>query len=86
MVAASAQSNDAFPAPFLVILVVWLAVIFTSFELFVRPNRIAIVTFSSVDCRSPVQFFWSWKWVSLFPVWCRFPVRRRATRSHHLVP
>jgi Protein of unknown function (DUF4239) len=39
------QSNDAIPAPFLVILILWLAVIFTSFGLFVRPNRIAIVTF-----------------------------------------
>jgi hypothetical protein len=39
------QSNDAIPAPFLVILIFWLAIIFTSFGLFVRPNRIAIVTF-----------------------------------------
>ena len=39
------QSNDAIPAPFLVILILWLAVIFASFGLFVRPNRIAIVTF-----------------------------------------
>ena len=39
------QSNDAIPAPFLVILILWLAVIFVSFGLFVRPNRIAIVTF-----------------------------------------
>ena len=38
------QSNDAIPAPFLVILILWLAVIFTSFGLFVRPNRIAVVT------------------------------------------
>jgi hypothetical protein len=38
------QSNDAIPAPFLVILIFWLAIIFTSFGLFVRPNRIAIVT------------------------------------------
>ena len=35
------QSNDAIPAPFLVILILWLAVIFVSFGLFVRPNRIA---------------------------------------------
>jgi hypothetical protein len=39
------QSHDAIPAPFLVILILWLAVIFTSFGLFVRPSRIAIVTF-----------------------------------------
>jgi Protein of unknown function (DUF4239) len=39
------QSNDAIPAPFLLILIFWLAIIFTSFGLFVRPNRIAIVTF-----------------------------------------
>jgi hypothetical protein len=39
------QSNDAIPAPFLVILILWLAVIFTSFGLLVRPNRIAVVTF-----------------------------------------
>ena len=39
------QSNDAIPAPFLVILILWLAVIFTSFGLLVRPNRMAIVTF-----------------------------------------
>jgi hypothetical protein len=39
------QSNDAIPAPFLVILIFWLAIIFTSFGLFVRPNRIVIVTF-----------------------------------------
>lgn len=39
------QSHDAIPAPFLVILIFWLAIIFTSFGLFVRPNRIVIVTF-----------------------------------------
>ena len=39
------QSRDAIPTPFLVILILWLAIIFTSFGLFVRPNRIAIVTF-----------------------------------------
>jgi hypothetical protein len=39
------QSNDAIPAPFLVILIFWLAIIFTSFGLFARPNRIVIVTF-----------------------------------------
>ena len=39
------QSHDAIPTPFLVILIFWVAIIFTSFGLFVRPNRIAIVTF-----------------------------------------
>ena len=39
------QLNGAIPAPFLVILIFWLAIIFTSFGLFVRPNRIVIVTF-----------------------------------------
>lgn len=39
------QSNDAIPTPFLVILIFWLAIIFTSFGLFVRRNRIVIVTF-----------------------------------------
>jgi hypothetical protein len=39
------QSNDAIPTPFLAILIFWLAIIFTSFGLFVRPNRIVIVTF-----------------------------------------
>jgi hypothetical protein len=39
------QSHDAIPTPFLVILIFWLAIIFTSFGLFVRPSRIAIVTF-----------------------------------------
>jgi hypothetical protein len=39
------QSHDAIPAPFLAILIFWLAIIFTSFGLFVRPNRIVIVTF-----------------------------------------
>ena len=39
------QSHDAIPAPFLVILIFWLAIIFASFGLFVRPNRIVIVTF-----------------------------------------
>ena len=37
------QSHDAIPAPFLVILIFRPAIIFTSFGLFVRPNR--IVTF-----------------------------------------
>ena len=40
-----AQSNDAIPTPFLAILIFWVAIIFTSFGLFVRPNRIVIVTF-----------------------------------------
>jgi hypothetical protein len=39
------QSHDAIPAPFLAILMFWLAIIFTSFGLFVRPNLIVIVTF-----------------------------------------
>jgi Protein of unknown function (DUF4239) len=44
------ESNDGIPAPFLVILIFWLAIIFTSVGLFVRPdlarpNRIVIVTF-----------------------------------------
>jgi len=44
------ESNDGIPAPFLVILVFWLAIIFTSFGLLVRPdrarpNRIVMVTF-----------------------------------------
>jgi len=39
------QSRDAIPAPFLVILIFWLAIIFMSFGLFVRPNRIVIMTF-----------------------------------------
>jgi Protein of unknown function (DUF4239) len=39
------QTNDAIPTPFLVILIFWLAIIFTSFGLFVRSNRIVVVTF-----------------------------------------
>jgi hypothetical protein len=39
------QSHDAIPTPFLAILIFWLAIIFTSFGLFVRPNWIVIVTF-----------------------------------------
>jgi hypothetical protein len=39
------QSNDSIPMPFLVILIFWLAIIFMSFGLFVRPNRIVAVTF-----------------------------------------
>ena len=40
-----AQAHDSLPAPFLAILIFWLAIIFASFGLFVRPNRIVIVTF-----------------------------------------
>lgn len=39
------QSHDAIPTPFLAILICWLAIIFGSFGLFVRPNLIVIVTF-----------------------------------------
>ena len=39
------QAHDAIPTPFIVILSFWLAVIFASFGLFVRPNPIVIVTF-----------------------------------------
>ena len=39
------ESSDAIPAPFLVILIFWLAIIFTSFGLFVRSNHVVIVTF-----------------------------------------
>jgi hypothetical protein len=44
------ESSDGIPAPFLAILVFWLAIIFTSFGLLVRPDRvrhsrIVIVTF-----------------------------------------
>jgi hypothetical protein len=39
------QSGNAIPVPFLVILIFWLAIIFTSFGLFVRPNRVVVLTF-----------------------------------------
>ncbi|HET7803998.1 MAG TPA: hypothetical protein VFL53_07140 [Pseudolabrys sp.] len=39
------HSHDSVPAPFLTILIFWLAIIFTSFGLFVRPGPIVIVTF-----------------------------------------
>jgi len=44
------ESNDGIPTPFLAILILWLAIIFTSFGLLVRPDhvrhsRIVIVTF-----------------------------------------
>ena len=40
-----AQTHDSIPAPFLAILIFWLAVIFVSFGLFVRTSRIVIITF-----------------------------------------
>jgi Protein of unknown function (DUF4239) len=40
-----AQAHDSIPAPFLAMLIFWLAFIFVSFGLFVRPNSIVIVTF-----------------------------------------
>ena len=39
------QVHDSIPTPFLAILIFWLAFIFVSFGLFVRPNPIVIVTF-----------------------------------------
>lgn len=39
------QSHNSIPAPFLTILIFWLAVIFASFGLFVRPVPIVVVTF-----------------------------------------
>ncbi len=39
------QAHDSIPAPFLAILVFWLAIIFASFGLFVRVNPIVIITF-----------------------------------------
>jgi hypothetical protein len=39
------QSHDSIPAPFLTILIFWLAIIFASFGLFVRPGPIVIITF-----------------------------------------
>lgn len=39
------QTHDSIPVPFLAILIFWLAIIFTSFGLFVRANSIVIVTF-----------------------------------------
>jgi len=48
------QAHDAIPTPFLAILIFWLAIIFTSFGLFVQYNRVVIVTFFigalSVSC------------------------------------
>lgn len=40
-----AQAHDSIPAPFLAILIFWLAIIFVSFGLFVQATRIVIVTF-----------------------------------------
>ena len=39
------QSGDAIPAPFLIILICWLAIIFTGFGMIARPNRLVLVTF-----------------------------------------
>ena len=39
------QAHDSIPAPFLAILVFWLAIIFGSFGLFVRANPVVIITF-----------------------------------------
>src|SRR5262245_16188548 len=39
------QSHESIPAPFLTILIFWLAVIFASFGLFVRPVPIVVITF-----------------------------------------
>jgi hypothetical protein len=39
-----AQAHDSVSVPFLVIIIFWLAIIFASFGLFVRPNAIVIVT------------------------------------------
>jgi hypothetical protein len=38
------QAHDSVPTPFLAVLIFWLAFIFVSFGLFVRPNPIVIVT------------------------------------------
>jgi len=38
------EAHDAIPAPFLVTLIFWLAIIFTSFGLFVRHSQIAIIS------------------------------------------
>ena len=40
-----AQGNNSIPLPFLVLLVFWLAIIFSSFALFVQPNPIVITAF-----------------------------------------
>jgi hypothetical protein len=39
------QAHDSIPLPFLAILIFWLAIIFTSFGLFVRNSPVVIVTF-----------------------------------------
>jgi hypothetical protein len=39
------QAHDSIPTPFLAILSFWLAIIFGSFGLFVRPNPVVMVTF-----------------------------------------
>jgi len=39
------EAHDSIPTPFLAILSFWLAIIFASFGLFVRPNPIVMVTF-----------------------------------------
>lgn len=39
------QAHDTIPVPFLAILIFWLAIIFTSFGLFVRSSPVVIVTF-----------------------------------------
>jgi uncharacterized membrane protein YqjE len=39
------QAHESIPAPFLAILIFWLAIIFASFGLFVRPVPIVVITF-----------------------------------------
>jgi hypothetical protein len=39
------QAHDSIPAPFLAVLIFWLAVIFASFGVFVRPVPIVVITF-----------------------------------------
>jgi len=40
------EAHDAIPMPFVVILIFWITMIFTSFGLFVRPNPTVFVTFA----------------------------------------
>ena len=80
------QAHNSNPVPFLAILIFWLAIIFTSFGLFVRSSPVVIVTFFVGALSVACAIFLIWKWISLLRGYCRFPVSRCATRSHPLVP
>ena len=76
-----AQRENSIPMPFLVVLIFWITILFTSFSLFAEPNPIIIGSLVIFALSATGAIFRSLNWVSRSQDLCRYQVRHYAAPS-----